>query len=283
MTSRLRVQHVSRYSYQHPINASFNEARLTPMATRWQQPLDTFVQVPEATWQYQYVDYWGTRVRVFEAQRPHLQLVVHASSVVELDATQLPAPDRGLSWESLRSAATRERFGELLRQSPATAPEPALAALAASIAAENDPHQTALAICTRIHQEMDYLPGSTGVHTAAREAWLARSGVCQDYAHVVIGALRHVGLPARYVSGYLHPNPDAAIGETSTGQSHAWVEWWLTDWVGHDPTNDSPLGEHHVLVGRGRDYADVPPIKGIVAGISAAAELEVSVEVTRLA
>ena len=115
---------------------------------------------------------------------------------------------------------------------------------------------------------MTYQPGSTGVNTPALEAWRARTGVCQDYAHLVVGTLRQVGLPARYVSGYLHPDADAAIGETAVGESHAWVEWWLGDWTGHDPTNNGAVGERHVLVGRGRDYTDVPPIKGLVAGSS---------------
>jgi transglutaminase-like putative cysteine protease len=106
------------------------------------------------------------------------------------------------------------------------------------------------------------------------------SGCC---AHLLIGALRHVGVPARYVSGYLHPRPDAAIGEPAAGDSHAWVEWWLGAWAGHDPTNAADVTEQHVIVGTGRDYGDVPPIKGIVAGPAGTSELSVSVSITRLA
>ncbi|MFO7244181.1 MAG: transglutaminase domain-containing protein, partial [Actinomycetes bacterium] len=114
----------------------------------------------------------------------------------------------------------------------------------------------------------------------ARDAWEAKSGVCQDFAHLAIGALRHVGIPARYVSGYLHPKRDAAIGETVRGESHAWVEWWTGDWFGFDPTNDKEVGDHHGVVARAREYRDVPPLQGVFAG--AGSGLEVSVKVTQL-
>lgn len=283
MTTRLSVQHISRYLYDQPVTASFNEARLTPLTTVWQYPLESVLRVDEASWEHQYTDYWGTTVRVFEAQRAHSELVVQATSVVELDASRIPQTDKAMSWDTVRGSEIVQRLGEYLSSTASTAPEPQLAARAEKLAAANSPHETALALCTFVNEQMTYQPGSTGVYTTAREAWKVRSGVCQDYAHLVVGALRHVGLPARYVSGYLHPNRDAEIGEPAAGESHAWVEWWLGEWAGHDPTNDAEIGERHILVGRGRDYRDVPPIKGIVAGSAGASELSVSVEVTRLA
>jgi transglutaminase-like putative cysteine protease len=144
------------------------------------------------------------------------------------------------------------------------------------------PAETALAISNHVHDSMTYEPGSTGVQTSAAEAWSARRGVCQDYAHLVIGALRHVGIPARYVSGYLHPLSDAALGEPVVGESHAWVEWWLGEWVGHDPTNSTFVRDQHVTIGCGREYADVPPIKGVVAGTPLRTDLSVEVQITRL-
>ncbi len=283
MATRMRVRHLSRYMYEAPVSASFNEARLTPLSTTWQHPLESRVRVDEATWQHSYTDYWGTEVRVFEALRTHRELVVESSSLVELDASYLPQPNRTMSWNEIRSAEVREEFGEYLTQTATVAPDPELARRAEKLASEHTPHETALALCGLIHEQMSYLPGSTGVHTTAAEAWGARAGVCQDYAHLVVGVLRHIGMPARYVSGYLHPDRKAPIGQAVTGESHAWVEWWLTEWTGHDPTNDVEIGELHVHVGRGRDYSDVPPIKGLVAGSSGVSELEVVVEVTRLA
>jgi transglutaminase-like putative cysteine protease len=118
------------------------------------------------------------------------------------------------------------------------------------------------------------------VHTTAAEAWEQKRGVCQDITHLAIGALRSVGIPARYVSGYLHPQPDAAIGQTVAGESHAWVEWFCGDWRGFDPTNLIDIGDRHVTVGRGRDYNDVAPLRGVYAG-PYGSKLFVTVEITR--
>jgi transglutaminase-like putative cysteine protease len=282
MTTRMRVKHLSRYVYDHPVSASFNEARLTPLATPWQHPLESTVHVEQATWQHGYVDYWGTEVRVFEALRTHGELLVESNSVVEIEASLMPQPIHDLSWAQVKRPAVRDEFGEFLAQTSSTIPDPELALLAEELAATRSPHETALALCSAVHDQMTYLPGSTGVHTTASEAWPARVGVCQDYAHVVVGALRHIGLPARYVSGYLHPDRTAPTGQAALGESHAWVQWWLDKWTGHDPTNDAEIGEWHVLVGCGRDYRDVPPIRGLIAGSSGAAELDVVVEITRL-
>jgi len=119
------------------------------------------------------------------------------------------------------------------------------------------------------------------VHTHATEAWSERKGVCQDIAHLSLGALRAIGIPARYVSGYLHPATDASrLHEAVTGESHAWVEWWTGEWHGYDPTNDLPVGEHHVVVARGREYGDVTPLRGVFAG-GATSDQEVEVRITQ--
>ena len=143
-----------------------------------------------------------------------------------------------------------------------------------------NPHEAALAVFEWMRGEMTYMKGSTGVTTNAEEAWSQRQGVCQDLAHLAIGALRSCGIPARYVSGYLHPRSTADIGETVAGQSHAWLEWWDGEWRSWDPTNHKPAGDFHVTVARGRDYRDVPPLKGILSGGGGSA-LNVSVEITR--
>ena len=133
-----------------------------------------------------------------------------------------------------------------------------------------------------VRDHMDYLPGATNVKTNAMQAWTTGKGVCQDISHVTVGLLRALGLPARYVSGYLHPTPDAEIGASVTGESHAWVEWWDGGWTSFDPTNSVEVAARHVTLGRGRDYADVPPFKGIFSGPASEGHT-VTVEVTRLA
>jgi transglutaminase-like putative cysteine protease len=282
MTARYRITHTSRYSYDTDVSASFNEARLTPSSTRWQDTLESTLRIDQATWQHHYVDYWGTPVQVFEVTRPHRALVITARSLVEVAPRLRPRPEGGIDWPELASEQVHHEFGELLAQTPRTQPPEGLAKLAQEMAGTSTPAETARAISTAVHEEVAYLPGSTGVATKAAEAWAARSGVCQDYAHLVVGALRHIGIPARYVSGYLHPSTSPAIGRVEVGESHAWVEWWAGEWMAHDPTNDVDVADRHVMVGIGRDYADVPPIKGIVAGSVATADLEVTVEITRL-
>jgi transglutaminase-like putative cysteine protease len=120
------------------------------------------------------------------------------------------------------------------------------------------------------------------VWTDAQEAWDKGQGVCQDMAHVTVALLRAAGLPARYVSGYLHADPAAEPGTTVAGQGHAWVEYWAGSWTACDPTSGAPVGERHVVVARGRDYADVPPLKGTYHG-PPGSTMEVTVEITRLA
>jgi transglutaminase-like putative cysteine protease len=283
MTARLRIKHTSHYRYAEPIRSSYNELRLTPLATAWQSPLEFVLRVAEATWLTSYSDYWGTHVRVLEAHNPHSELMIEATSLVEVDGSRLPAVHVETTWEALQDNEVLDRQGEFLAQTSFSRPDAELAGLAEEIRASTaSPYDAVRKLSSTIHDAMEYLPGSTGVHTAGREAWESRAGVCQDYAHLLVGGLRHIGIPARYVSGYLHPKAEPVIGVAATGESHAWVELWLGDWAGHDPTNDAPVGERHVLVGRGRDYSDVAPIKGIVAG-SAKSELTVSVEITRLA
>lgn len=279
---RYRVQHTSRYEYDRGVTASFNEARLTPQQTPWQVTLESSLAIEPMTWTYRYTDYWGTDVRVFEAITGHRVLTVRASSLVEIDPSRRPAPGAP-DWAELADPALRDEHAELLAQTPATEPPAELAALAAEIAAEHSPAETARRIGEAVHAAMTYRTGVTEVHTTAAEAWAERTGVCQDYAHLVVGALRHVGLPARYVSGYLYPTEAPQVGDSARGESHAWVETWLGAWSPLDPTNLAPVTDRHLTVGTGRDYGDVPPIKGIVAGPHESADLTVVVELTRLA
>lgn len=282
MSSRYRIAHTSRYEYDRSVSASFNEARLTPKQTPWQNRLESNLVIEPSTWHFRYSDYWGNDVRVFEANGAHRSLEVRATSLVEVDAELRPSAEP-LSWEELRAHPERPDLIEFLTQTPATAPPPELADLAESIAADHAPGEAVAAISDAVHDALTYVSGATEVHTLAAQAWEARSGVCQDYAHLLVGALRHVGVPARYVSGYLHPSSDPAVGVTAVGESHAWVEWWCGQWVANDPTNSSVVAERHVMIGAGRDYTDIPPIKGIVAGPHRTTGLTVTVQLTRLA
>jgi transglutaminase-like putative cysteine protease len=280
MSWRLRVNHVTGFTYAGTAYASYNEARLTPMTMPHQITLFSNVEVSpgSAVQTWRYFDYWSTQVTVFDLQRAHQQLRVTASALVETDDPAVPA---GVSWATLRDRSTRDDFAEYLAPTPRTTVHGEVLALAAEVAGDAPPQRAARAVADWVRDEVTYQPGSTGVQTSAQEAWDLRRGVCQDIAHLTVALLRGLGLPARYVSGYLHPDARAEIGETVEGQSHAWVEWWCGGWEGYDPTNGIPTGTRHVVIARARDYADVTPLKGIYHGASAS-ELGVRVEVTRL-
>ena len=152
--------------------------------------------------------------------------------------------------------------------------------MAAASAAE--PAAAVAEVVRQIRERVAYVPGSTEVNTLAAAVWKSGAGVCQDLVHLTLGALRTIGIPARYVSGYMMPDAVAEIGEARTGESHAWLQYWDGAWVGLDPTNDTAPGDFHVEVGTGRDYFDVTPHKGVFSG-SVGSELFVEVEVTVLA
>lgn len=281
MTWRMRVRHTTRYAYAGPVASSFNEARLTPVSDVRQTVVSTQVQTVPATRAFRYTDYWGTLVTAFDLQAVHHELEVIGESVVETAAAPSAVPPE-LAWAEVRAPAIVDAMEELLEPTEYVPRDDALAEVALALADGRSPREAALAVFTWVHEHMAYVPGSTAVHTSATQAFAERSGVCQDFAHLSLLLLRAVGIPARYVSGYLHPSAEPVIGETVQGESHAWVQAFTGHWWGYDPTNLSEIGPEYIAVGVGRDYADAPPLKGIFTG-GAASDLEVTVAVTRLA
>jgi transglutaminase-like putative cysteine protease len=278
--NRLRIRHVTGFHYNGEVTASYNEARMLPASSDGQLVLYSNIEILPISSTHSYVDYWGTRVSSFEILTPHSELSLTATSLVEVRPRD--HPEHRLTWESLADRVeSATEYVEQLEQTPRTAPPDEVVQIARDLVARAEtPCDAALLICEAIGRRIEYMSGVTGVHTTAAEAWEHRRGVCQDITHLAIGALRSVGIPARYVSGYLHPKPDAAIGETVAGESHAWVEWFCGDWRGYDPTNLIDIGDRHVTVGRGRDYNDVAPLRGVYAG-PYGSKLFVTVEITR--
>ncbi|MFM6975038.1 MAG: transglutaminase N-terminal domain-containing protein [Agromyces sp.] len=278
--SRLRIVHRTGFDYEHPATASYNEVRMLPQTGDEQWVLQAGLDIRPVAAQHSYQDYWGSRVSTFEVLTPHTELSVTATSVVESRERAEDLTD--IEWDELPALADRDTmFVEFGRQTALTEPPAELRTLVKQLRKRRlGVRATAREILTAIGEAIQYTPGSTGVHTSAADAWAGRTGVCQDFAHLAIGALREAGIPARYVSGYLHPRPDAALGETVAGESHAWVEYFAGSWQGYDPTNLIEIGERHVHVARGRDYADVSPLRGVYAGPSTSS-LFVTVEITR--
>lgn len=280
MTWRLRVKHRTGFRYAGDVVASYNEARMTPLTCPGQTTLDTRLDVSPSASVMQYVDHWGTQVTAFDVLTPHQELTVTATSIVETGAPTDTDGDSA-SWEVLEDPDLRDSLFDYVTPTAATRPDEELAALAREWSGDLPPREAAWAMAWRLREEMEYVQDVTHVHTSAVDAWRQRAGVCQDITHVLLALLRSRGIPARYVSGYLHPVDDADLGHPVAGESHAWVEWWDGAWTGHDPTNDVPMGERHVVVARGREYHDVPPLKGIYSGPESTA-LGVEVEITRL-
>ncbi len=271
---RLRVSHETRFEYDAPARASYNELRLTPRTELRQTALETRVVTMPAAPQYSYVDYWGTHVVAFNVDRGHEMLAITGNSLV--DTQRAEEPDN-CTWEDVADASLT--MADYLWHNLYTAPGPELSEIAAALRADR-PLETARRIMATVHNSLRYVRGVTSVHTSANDAYTDGAGVCQDFAHLALALTKAVGLPSRYVSGYFHPEPDATIGEEIRGESHAWLEVWTGTWWGYDPTNDCTVGERHVAVGRGRDYADVPPVKGIYAG-NAENKMRVVVRMTR--
>ena len=276
----LEIVHETRMHYQGAARASYNEARMTPLTLPSQNALQTRVSVGNGTPVWAYQDYWGTVVSSFDIQAPHNELTVRSHAMVETSAA--PAVPEPLTWDELHAQTDAGIAAEYLAATPRTTVDAALAEAARERTRGAGPLETASDIAAWVRERVAYVPGATEVQTSAQEAWDKSQGVCQDIAHLTVALLRETGLPARYVSGYLHPRPEAGIGQAVAGQSHAWVEYWAGDWVAADPTNQASVGEGHVVVARGRDYADVPPLKGIYHGAPSVA-MDVTVEVTRLA
>jgi transglutaminase-like putative cysteine protease len=280
---RLVVVHTTGYRYDGTVVASYNEARMTPLTTTVQTALDARVEVDAVTWSMPYWDYWGTQVTAFEVLTPHTQLTVVSSSTVELYPIELPVADAG--WDVLRRPDVLDAQHEFLVPTPATTPPEEVVALARDAAGDLPPDAAARAVCEYLHGQLEYVPGVTSVHTDAAEVWDTRKGVCQDFAHLAVGCLRSLGLAARYVSGYIETTPRAGRPKLQGADaSHAWASVFVpgAGWIDFDPTNDQFADDRYIVAAVGRDYGDVPPLKGVILTDSRKSTMQVSVDVHRL-
>jgi transglutaminase-like putative cysteine protease len=278
---QLRVTHVTGYQYDGKATASYNLARLTPRSSAEQIVVHSRIDVSPTPYVQTYRDYFGAEVTAFEVLDPHDELTVTATSTVHTH--RIPAAPPVLAWDDLSAPEVTDRHIEYLAVNDLVRPPAELASLVGELRSSCAlPGEAARELCALVNREVTYEIGSTEVETHAADAWRQRAGVCQDLAHLAIGGLRTLGIPARYVSGYQHPKPSAPVGEAVRGESHAWVEWWDDGWHPFDPTNDHEPGDRYVVVATGRDYGDVKPLSGIYSG-GATSNLVVDVHVTQLA
>lgn len=279
------IQHVTRFTYGSTVSESQIEVRMQPRTEARQTCLDFDLGIEPRSRLLSYRDFLGNWVHHFNVPTRHDELTVTARARVEVDPpVQLPDTLPGTAWDAIDLWARDDDQWDLRQESRFAVWSGALMAYADTLPAARsrtgDPLSTVRAVMAAIHRDFEYAPNSTRVDSPIDEALGARQGVCQDFAHIMLAMLRRLGVPCRYVSGYLAPGDADTRGPIATA-THAWVEVLLPDlgWVGFDPTNDAEAGLRHIRVAVGRDYADVPPTRGVFKG-EASSTLAVSVEVT---
>ncbi|MGQ0617597.1 MAG: transglutaminase family protein [Acidimicrobiia bacterium] len=284
---RFDIRYRCGFSYGELVRESQNEARVCPASDEGQQLVNYRMTARPSCRILSFTDYWGTRVDAFGVREPHLYLDVTAEASVETRHRRLPtvAPRP----EALRSPAFVDDHIEYLGRSPHVSWGQGAAAVAAHAVelAGDDVVGQVLAMHRQVGSRLRYIPGSTGIGVEVEQVLASGQGVCQDYAHLAVALCRSIGIPARYVSGYLFAQDETAAedpgDEMVTVQTHAWFEAAIPGfgWLALDPTNEQQVGLRHVKIGHGRDYDDVPPLRGVYAGPTGS-EVDVSVEIRRV-
>jgi transglutaminase-like putative cysteine protease len=277
------VRHVTRFLYEQPISESVMEARMQPRSDGPQRCIQFTLTTTPTSRVMVYQDHDGNIVHHFGIPARHARLTVAAEALVECGPPPLIPHDLGRgAWDRLDALTATGDFWEFLNPSPFARSTPRLGEFARGINLKrgSDPLVTLRRITADIYDRFEYSPQSTRVDSPIDEALEAKRGVCQDFAHIMTALVRQIGIPCRYVSGYLfHQNRE---DRSIDGSTHAWVEALLPDlgWVGFDPTNNRLVEDRHIRVAIGRDYADVPPTKGVFKGVTVVrSELAVAVRV----
>ncbi len=279
------IRYLTEYDYDTDVVDNLNALRVKPHGNGRQRCDEFSVRLTPEVRLHRHTDYFGTEVVEFEVSRPHRHLTIDVRARV---STKQSAEPPQATWEALLEPGYREAGGEFLLQTDDAPGHPALDELLATTRAASNPLATVMLASELIPDRFEYRRGATYVDSTIADLLEAGAGVCQDFVHVGLCMLRHHGIAARYVSGYLFAAGSQQGRESVEVDTHAWLEALLPVpdgsepvWVGADPTNRVLAGETHVKIGHGRHYADVPPIKGVYRG-AATAKLDARVTMTRL-
>lgn len=279
------IQHITRYQYSTPIVENVMEVRLQPRSDEMQQCLTFNLFLRPSARVHSFRDHLDNWVHFYDIAAAHKELTITANSVVNvLPPAELPETLTLDSWHAIDELTRASANWDWTQPSFYTPSIPALEELVVEmgLSRKEDPLTALYRMMNLLHDNFSYDTNSTRVDSPIDEALASRSGVCQDFTHIMLAILRnHLHIPCRYVSGYLSHREDDRSDDDAT---HAWVEALLPDlgWVGFDPTNNLIAGERHIRVALGRDYSDVPPTYGFFRG-SAESALSVNVKVKKAA
>jgi transglutaminase-like putative cysteine protease len=276
------VKHLTTFRYEPAIRESVMEVRMQPRTDFRQRCLSFSLDVTPRANMMVYRDFYGNAVHNFDIPEKHTSIELTAQAIVDVLPARVLQPEDANDWAALDSRVGETDYWEMLLPSQYAKPTDLLKNLAAELdlTRRGNPYDLLVELNSTLYLLFEYVPNSTKVDSPIDDALRARSGVCQDFAHIMTALVRQLKIPCRYVSGYLYH--EAKYHDRSpAGATHAWVEAYLGDlgWVAFDPTNDLVGCDRHVRVAVGRDYADVPPTRGVHKG---AAESELSVLVTVL-
>jgi transglutaminase-like putative cysteine protease len=271
--TRYAVRHETSYAYGATVDLGAHMLRMTPMDGEHQHLIAHDLEMdPSPQRVSAFRDHFGNGVHHVAVESPHDNFTVVLSAIVDVDSPAWTEAPHGPAWESVREAMRADGFpsppdvAEFVEPSPLAPRDHAAADYARVSFPENQPIvDGAIDLMGRFRRDFAYAPGATDVSTSVAEVMSSRRGVCQDFAHAMIAGLRGLGLPARYVSGYLRTGNSFR----GTDASHAWVSLWCGDdvgWLGFDPTNNFLVRDGHIAVAYGRDFSDVTPLRGVILG-----------------
>jgi transglutaminase-like putative cysteine protease len=276
------IKHLTKFHYASPVSESVMEARMHPRSEGNQRCLTFHLAVSPRCRVFAYRDHVGNNIHHFDIPGQHSYLVIVAESLLDVQPTaDIPNSLTADAWVEADSMVQMGDFWEMLLPSEFAEPTPLLLDLAnqLEVCRRDDPLSLLRELNQKLYDWFEYVPKSTKVDSPIDEAIKSRQGVCQDFAHIMIALVRSLRIPCRYVSGYLYRRQDH--DRSVVDATHAWVEAFLPPlgWVGFDPTNCLLTGDRHIRTAIGRDYADVPPTRGIFRGHTAS-DLSVAVRVT---
>jgi transglutaminase-like putative cysteine protease len=280
-----QIRHLTRFSYHSPVSESVMELRMQPLTDRRQRNLRFDITTNPRARIFAYRDHLGNAVHYFDIPGHHMRLDLTAEADVDVLPTEpLPETLPESAWDAIDAQGASDEFVNWLAPSHFAHETPSLIdfANAIGLTRDADPLTLLRGLTRTVYESFAYEPRTTRVDSPIDEALAARAGVCQDFAHVMTTLVRRLGIPCRYVSGYIAAATTETPDRSATNATHAWVEARLPElgWIGFDPTNDTMAQERHIAVAVGRDYGDVPPTRGVFKG-GTGSELRVAVTVSK--